>query len=73
MDSGIVETVREFPCCQLQAVWTNKKESKQSLLIHKMTLKGTKKPTNFSIVLDSESTPSVDIRGEFAKYLLQLS
>ena len=72
MDSDIVETVREFPCCQLQAVWT-KKESKQSQLIHKMTLKGTKKPTNFTIVLDSDSTPSVDIRGEFAKYLLQLS
>ena len=32
-----------------------------------MTLKGTAEPSFFSIVLDSDSTPSVSIGGEFAQ------
>ena len=66
VDCDSFETVREFPSCQLEAVWTNK-ESKPSQLIHTMTLKGTTEPSYFSIVLDSDSTPSVSIGGEFAQ------
>ena len=38
-----------------------------------MTLKGTKDPSYFSIVLDSDSTPPLSIRGELAQYSLELS
>ena len=49
---------RRIPSCQLTAEWT--KPSKPSRLIHKVTLKGAKGPSNyFRIVLDLNSV-SVD-------------
>lgn len=49
---------RRIPSCQLTAEWT--KPSKPSRLVHKVTLKGAKGPSNyFRIVLDSNSV-SVD-------------
>ena len=55
-DVDSFETGRGIPSCQLTAVWT--KPSKPPALIHKVTLEGAKKPSNyFSIVLDCDSIP----------------
>ena len=62
MDSYSFETGRQIPSSQLTALWTA--QNSPSQLIHTVTLKGTKEPAYFSIVLDSGSTPMECIRGE---------
>ena len=55
VDSYSFENGWGIPSCQLLALWTA--QSRPSRLIHTVTLKGTKKPSYFSIVLDSDTIP----------------
>ena len=65
VDSYNFETGWGIPSCQLIALWTA--QSRPSQLIHTVTLKGTKKLSYFSIVLDSDSI-SLASRGVLPMY-----
>lgn len=51
---------RDISSCQLTAMWTTRNEPSQ--LIHEIPLKGTKKPSFFSVILECVSIPPC--RGE---------
>ena len=55
-DVDSFKTGQEISSCQLTAIWTTQNEPSQ--LIHKIPLKGTKKPSFFSIILDCDSIPT---------------
>ena len=66
MDSYSFETGRQIPSSQLTALWNA--QNSPSQLIHTVTLKGTKEPAYFSIVLDSDSTPLECIKVRYTVY-----